>query len=212
MNSGRYTLDNGPNVKLNFSQTTVDDTGEWVCDVRVTSAQNAISNGSLVEVDPTVIGVPITRNIQLTFIGEYFMIFCIVCLDCRCELIVLLLGPPSQPLTLSVDMTGATFFRVCWEEPHNILSPISYYLINITNLNNAGRVDNTIIRNTTSDDRVFNITGLLPGNTYELTVVAVSQGGDIIAKSEPSESVTCSTGLTGQYMLYQLALMSTPPY
>ena len=127
---------------------------------------------------------------------------------------MLLLGPPSQPLTLSVDMTGATYFRVCWEEPRNILSPISYYLINITNLNSTGGVDDTIIRNTTTNDRVFNITGLLPGTTYELTVAAVSQGGDIIAKSEPSESVTRSTGLTGQYMLYQSAfpkLAMTPP-
>ena len=86
MNSSRYTLDNGPSVRLNFSRTTVNDTGEWVCDVRVTSAQNAVGNGSLVEVDPTVIGVPITRNIQLTVIGEYFVIVCNVCLDCSCEL------------------------------------------------------------------------------------------------------------------------------
>ena len=72
MNSGRYTLDGGPHVRLNFSRTNQIDAGEWVCDVRVTSVQNAISNGSLVAVDPTIIGVPITHNIQLTLIGEYF--------------------------------------------------------------------------------------------------------------------------------------------
>ena len=73
-NVGRYTLDNGPDVRLNFSHTIIDDTGVWVCDVRVMSVQNAVSNGSLVEVDPTVIGVPITRNIQLTIIGEYYFV------------------------------------------------------------------------------------------------------------------------------------------
>ena len=35
----------------------------------------------------------------------------------------------------------------------------------------------------------FNVTGLLPGTTYELTVVAVSQEGDINAKSVESDSV-----------------------
>lgn len=107
-------------------------------------------------------------------------------------------GPPSQPLTLSVDTIGATYFRVCWEEPRDILSPISYYLINTNNLNGTGGVDDTLIRNTTIDIRVFNITGLLPGTTYELTVVAVSQGGNVAATSEPSDPVVHTTGLTGQ--------------
>ena len=44
------------------------------------------------------------------------------------------------------------------------------------------------------------MTGLLPGTTYELTVhvVAVSQGGDVIAKSQASEPVINTTGFTGQ--------------
>ena len=113
--------------------------------------------------------------------------------------IMLLLGPPSQPLTLSVDVIGATYFRVCWEEPLNILSPISYYLINVTNLNGTGGMDDTFIRNTTTDNRVFNITGLLPGTTYELAVVAVSRGGNVVAMSEASGSETRTTGLTGLY-------------
>ena len=72
MDIGRYTLANIPDVRLNFSRTILNDTGVWMCDVRVMSEQNAVSNGSLIEVDPTVIGVPITRNIQLIVIGEYF--------------------------------------------------------------------------------------------------------------------------------------------
>ena len=59
-------------------------------------------------------------------------------------------------------------------------------------------MDDTLIRNTTIDIRVFNITGLLPGTTYELTVVAVSQGGNVAATSEPSDPVVHTTGLTGQ--------------
>ena len=55
-----------------------------------------------------------------------------------------------------------------------------------------------VTRNTTTNVTFFNVIGLLPGTTYELTVVAVSQGGDVIAKSQPSDPVVCMTGVTGQ--------------
>ena len=54
--------------------------------------------------------------------------------------------------------------------------------------------------NTTTNATYFNVTDLLPGTTYELTVVAVSQGGDIVARSEASDPVVDSTGVTGQYI------------
>ena len=42
-----------------------------------------------------------------------------------------------------------------------------------------------------------NVTGLLPGTTYELTVMAVSQGGDVIARSQPSDPIVDTTSVTG---------------
>ena len=78
--TSRYTLDNGPDVRLTFSQTILTDTGMWVCDVRVITGHNAVSNGSFVSVDPALIGVPITHSIQLTVIGEYFVMVLSVCL------------------------------------------------------------------------------------------------------------------------------------
>ena len=114
-------------------------------------------------------------------------------------LIMFLSGPPGRPHNLSVDVIEATYFQVCWQEPLTIISPISYYLINVTNLNSTGGMDSTFIRNTTIANRVFNITGLLPDTTYRLIVVAVSQGGNIVAMSEASESVTRTTELTGLY-------------
>ena len=42
----------------------------------------------------------------------------------------------------------------------------------------------------------FNVTGLLPGTTYELTVVAVSQGGGINARSVESDSVVFMQGMS----------------
>lgn len=105
--------------------------------------------------------------------------------------------PPGAPRTLSIESIGATSIRVHWEAPIVVISPISYYLITAHNLNNAGELDT--VTNTTTHVTISSVTGLLPGTTYELTVVAVSHGGDVMGKSEPSESVVAETAtLTGE--------------
>ena len=97
-----------------------------------------------------------------------------------------------------MDIAEATSFNVCWEAPFEAASPISYYLVNATNLNSTGRMDAAfIVANTTNNATFVVITGLLPGTTYELTVMAVSQGGDVVARSEASDPVTCTTNNTG---------------
>ena len=68
-----------------------------------------------------------------------------------------------------------------------------------------------MVANTTTNATFFNVTGLLPGTTYELTVVAVSQGGDIIVESQPSNSLQVITTVTGSlikfYVCTQYAAM-----
>ena len=91
----------------------------------------------------------------------------------------------------------ATSLSVCWKAPFEAASPISYYLVNTTNLNNTGGMNAFVVANTTNNTTFVNITGLLPGTTYELTVVAVSQGGDIVARSEASDPVVHTTNNTG---------------
>ena len=54
------------------------------------------------------------------------------------------------------------------------------------------------MRNTSTNATFYNVTGLLPGTTYVLTVVAVSQGGDIFAVSELSDPQTIITDVIGQ--------------
>ena len=72
MDNARYDLENGPKiVRLNFTHTILGDTGIWRCDVRVVSSQDIISNRSVVQQNPTVIGTPTVREIQLTIIGKY---------------------------------------------------------------------------------------------------------------------------------------------
>ena len=93
-----------------------------------------------------------------------------------------------------MDTIEATYMVACWDALFN--SIVSYYLINATNLNDTGM---DLVTNTSTNGTFFNVTGLFPGITYELTVVAVSQGGEIVAKSQASEPETRTTGLTGQY-------------
>ena len=105
-------------------------------------------------------------------------------------------APPGQPHTLLVKESDATLFQVCWEAPVLSDSHISYYLIRACNLNSSAE-SNKVTSNTISNETFYNVTGLLPGTTYELTVVAVSQGGDIVARSQPSDPIVDSTGVTG---------------
>ena len=85
-------------------------------------------------------------------------------------------APPGQPRTLSVETIEAVYTLIHWEAPFVAKSPISCYAINTHNLNRtaAGRKNDVVVVNTITNVTFFNVTGLLPGTTYELTVVAVS--------------------------------------
>ena len=86
---------------------------------------------------------------------------------------------------------------MCWEAPVQSDSHISYYILSICNLNNTQSEGDKVITNTISNETLYSVTGLLPGTTYELTVVAVSQEGDIIALSQASIPIIHTTGVTG---------------
>ena len=73
-------------------------------------------------------------------------------------------------------------------------SPISRYEIIAHSLDNSAGM---VTVSTMSSVTIFNVTGLLPGTAYELTVVTVSEGGDVIAKSPESESAQATTEFTG---------------
>ena len=72
MGSTRHSLEYEPEVvQLNFTHSMLSDAGMWRCDIRTESDQYVVSNGSLVRMDPTVIGASIQHKIELTIIGEY---------------------------------------------------------------------------------------------------------------------------------------------
>ena len=96
-----------------------------------------------------------------------------------------------------MDSSTATSFVLCWEAPLEFNSPISFYTVSARNLNGTGGGNDVVTRNTTNNSTLFTVPDLLPGTTYELTVVAVSQGGDVVAKSQASEPIVDKTGVTG---------------
>ena len=83
---------------------------------------------------------------------------------------------PGQPQTISVKESEATLFQVCWEALVQSDSPISYYMIRACNLNSSAEVDE-VTTNTSTNMTSVNVTGLLPGTTYELTVYSGSVSG-----------------------------------
>ena len=103
-------------------------------------------------------------------------------------------APPGQPHNIACESIGATWIHISWDPPVMADSLISHYEI-------TARTDIAMVTVITANNNTFfNITGLLPGTTYDLTVVAVSQGGDVIARSQESEPVQgIITGVTGVY-------------
>ena len=71
MDNPRYSLNNGPEiVRLNFIHTILSDAGMWRCDIRTESDQYTVSDGSLVPINSTMIGVTIQHDIKLIIVGE----------------------------------------------------------------------------------------------------------------------------------------------
>ena len=75
-------------------------------------------------------------------------------------------------------------------------SSISHYEIIARTVDHGEIVTIKTDTNVTS----FNVTGLLPGTIYELTVVAVTLEGGINTKSIESDSIVLNFGVTRQGM------------
>ena len=83
-----------------------------------------------------------------------------------------------------------------WTAPLIADSSISRYEIMARSLEKSAAM---VMVSTMSSVTFFNVTGLLPGTTYELTVqvVAVSEAGDVTAKGPESELAQATTKVTG---------------
>ena len=98
------------------------------------------------------------------------------------------LAPPSQPSIPAIESSGATWVHVFWTAPLVAHSPISYYEIILARIV-VDDISKVISTDTNINTTNFNVTGLFPGMAYELTVVAISEGGNITARSPESDSL-----------------------
>ena len=144
----------------------------------------------------TLSDVIITSSLRHTFyllIGTRSVI--IICTQKHLHDIVhIYTVPPDQAQDLTVEGTKTTSISISWKPLIANSLRVQYYLINVNNSMN----DDIIQVNTTTNVTFYNVTGLLPGTTYELTVVAVYiDGGASVTMSQASSSVTATTRFTG---------------
>ena len=117
-------------------------------------------------------------------------------MDFACTLIQHSTAPPSQPQNVTMLNVGTTWICISWEGPlvvqDELDTPISYYIITANTITEGAPI---LTANVTADVIFYNVTGLLPGTMYKLTVVAVStfEGGDVTVKSQPSDCILGTT-------------------
>ena len=118
---------------------------------------------------------------------------------------------PDQAYGLSVESVESTSISITWQPPTLTSLHVLYYIINADNLNSSVGDNNVKQVNTTDNVAFYNVTGLLPGTTYELTVVAVSEdiAMETVSMSQPSSSVVTTTGFTGIAISFFSALSTS---
>ena len=111
---------------------------------------------------------------------------------------------PSQPTNVTSNPVAfnQTQLYISWQAPHYLgVPPVSIYIATATSsLDPTNRI---ITVNTT----FVLFTQLLPGLSYDITVVAVSTSGGVSAPGPPSDKVTVSTAPTGMTSLLWLILI-----
>lgn len=105
------------------------------------------------------------------------------------------LGPPSQPRHVTVISSGATWSHLSWEEPSLPGFPSSSSKLFVVVA--TRRTDGLVHKSLPTAGLSANITGLLPNSDYELTVLAQSVLGGVVANSSPSDLAFATTTTTG---------------
>ena len=106
---------------------------------------------------------------------------------------------PDQPRRVRVENSEATSINLSWELPFAIHSPILYYMIYAHNRNKTTErndLESIAAVNTSTNTTSFNVSGLLPGTTYELTVMAIYQGRENITTRQAAPSLNNSVVTT----------------
>ena len=93
---------------------------------------------------------------------------------------------PEQPQNVRSVNTTSRSISLVWEEPHNNNTPITGY--RVTYQQPAFLDPSSGVQVVNSTVEMADITGLQPGVTYNFTVVAFNEIGDVSVESGTSES------------------------
>ena len=105
---------------------------------------------------------------------------------------------PSQPSSVKVEHSEATSIELHWKSPFMTPSPILYYAVYANNLNKSDDEDADLQLTNDITMTSFNVTDLLPGTTYELTLVAIyREDGIPTPMIRAGNSVIGTTRFTG---------------
>ena len=194
MSSGRAM------VSLSLNSTDREDAGNWTCTAQV------------YESDSTPLGPPVNVSVELIIVGEYIIIStntsghedntCILNLTSQhyyshtIQKVFLLpfLSPvaPSTPEDLSPYAFDPSSISFSWVQTSRGIPPLSRHVVLVVG---GGEERNVTVEGSRTSTTV---TGLLPGTTYMIRMVAVSEYGDVQAFSPPSNILTTSTAASGE--------------
>ena len=104
---------------------------------------------------------------------------------------------PSAPAALQEVDNGGTWSCLSWQQPLDRGSGIQNYQINITFMNITLSQTVPSDRESTNSINKYNITGLLPGTTYRLSVVAFSEVEGVVGQG-PAATLAVTTDITGK--------------
>ena len=115
-------------------------------------------------------------------------------------------APPDPPHTLSLGDIGGTRVLLCWEPPLHLPATVLLYEIIAQAVTVNGAAATAVNVSTGDDSTCINVTGLLPGTTYKVSVVAVSEReAAVTVRSLPSipiEFVTDHDSTGVHYCVY----------
>ena len=106
---------------------------------------------------------------------------------------------PGAPMGLRAVDNAGTWSCLSWQQPSDRGSGIRHYQINITVLDivlSQTFQSKTIVESSNNINK-YNITGLLPGTTYQLTMVAVSEVEGVVGQG-PAATLAVTTDVTGK--------------
>ncbi len=105
---------------------------------------------------------------------------------------------PPTGVILDTDGLGSTSIGIQWFPPVNEgVPPFSTYNIYVAPPMMSFSIPRFIAFEGNVTERNYNVTGLLPGVTYEFSITAVSKAAGFVAESNRSNVLVATTETTG---------------